>query len=99
MTKHELKCWPESFQAIWRGEKRHEVRKNDRGFNAGDVLLLREWVPEQPSFYTVEGTAASLVHRPAHYTGKILHCVVRYVTLGGSYGLPIDLCVMTIEVI
>ena len=44
--KHELKCWPEPYQAILSGEKRFELRKNDRGFEAGDVLYLREWNPD-----------------------------------------------------
>jgi len=45
MTVHELKSWPEFFEAVWRGEKTAELRKNDRGFKVGDVLRLREWEP------------------------------------------------------
>jgi hypothetical protein len=42
---HALKCWPEFFAAILGGQKRHEVRHDDRGFKVGDRLLLREWDP------------------------------------------------------
>jgi hypothetical protein len=42
---HELKTWPEPFAAVLAGLKRHEVRKNDRNFKAGDSLLLREYDP------------------------------------------------------
>jgi hypothetical protein len=40
---HCLKTHPEPFKAILRGEKRHEFRRNDRGFKAGDVLRLVEY--------------------------------------------------------
>ena len=40
---HELKCWPEPFEAILCGDKRHEYRKDDRGFKVGETLLLSEW--------------------------------------------------------
>jgi hypothetical protein len=42
---HDLKCWPEFFQAILDGRKTFEVRRNDRGFLQGDQLLLKEWQP------------------------------------------------------
>lgn len=43
--KHELKCWPEFYRKIIRGDKTFEIRKNDRDFNEGDELWLREWHP------------------------------------------------------
>ena len=43
--KHELKSWPKPFAEIRAGSKRHEVRKNDRPFSVGDVLVLKEWDP------------------------------------------------------
>jgi hypothetical protein len=43
MTVHELKCWPEFFDAIEDGDKTFEVRFNDRGFQKGDVLSLCRW--------------------------------------------------------
>lgn len=47
---HELKCWPEPFNAILRGEKRYEVRKDDRGFEVGDRLRLRAWDPSTGAY-------------------------------------------------
>jgi len=42
---HELKCWPEPFDAIVSGRKRFEFRLDDRGYAVGDVLDLRKWDP------------------------------------------------------
>ena len=41
--KHELKTVQPYFDAVFYGEKPFEVRKDDRGFAVGDVLVLREW--------------------------------------------------------
>ena len=45
MITHALKTWPEYFEAICDGRKRFELRKNDRCFKVGDILLLRHWDP------------------------------------------------------
>lgn len=40
---HELKTLPEYFEAVWQGNKKYELRKNDRNFKVGDYLALNEW--------------------------------------------------------
>jgi hypothetical protein len=42
---HELKCWPAYFDAVADGIKKVEVRRNDRNYQAGDALVLKEWCP------------------------------------------------------
>lgn len=37
---HELKTLPQYWDAVQRGEKTFEVRRDDRGFQKGDVLEL-----------------------------------------------------------
>jgi hypothetical protein len=43
--RHELKCWPPYFERLLDGSKTFEVRKDDRGYQTGDWLVLREWDP------------------------------------------------------
>ena len=43
MKIHKLKIQPKYFEQIRSGIKTFEIRKNDRGFNTGDYLLLQEW--------------------------------------------------------
>lgn len=40
---HSLKIWSQFYDAIVRGDKTYELRKNDRGYKKDDVLHLREW--------------------------------------------------------
>ena len=87
MRTHELKTWPEPFAAVVSGAKTYEIRKDDRGYSVGDVLVLKEWDPAPD--YVVPT-------RPHGYTDRRIRCVVTYKTSGGSWGLPADLCVLSI---
>jgi len=40
---HELKTLPGYFMALVGNRKTFEVRKNDRNFKEGDILVLKEW--------------------------------------------------------
>lgn len=61
MTTHELKTWPDAFEAVWRGDKTAEFRRDDRGFAVGDSLWLREWVPSEAR-YTGRKVVAIITH-------------------------------------
>ena len=47
---HDLKTWPEPFQAVWDGDKTAEIRLNDRAFEVGHNLLLREYDPKTETY-------------------------------------------------
>lgn len=40
---HQLKIWPEYFEAVASGQKNFEIRYNDRDFAEGDYLALNEY--------------------------------------------------------
>jgi hypothetical protein len=91
MTTHELKTWPHEFQAMLDGKKTHEVRRNDRGYEVGDTLVLREWSPVR--FRNRYGAECE----PGGYTERVAYFTVDHLTPGGSFGLPPDLCVMSVR--
>jgi hypothetical protein len=84
---HELKCWPEFFQAILDDRMRFNLRRDDRDFRVGDRLLLKEW---DPAAYE---RLLSLEHEPVPeevlqqfvevaYTGRELLVRVDYIMPG-----------------
>ena len=91
-TVHDLKCWPEDFAAVERGDKTHEARRDDRGFAVGHVLRLREWRPDDPA--ACQGDATTRI--PGKFTGRTLDVLVTHITRG-QYGLPPDLAIMSVQ--
>lgn len=49
-VEHELKIWPDYYEDIRSKDKTFEVRKNDRGYQVGDTLYLREWNPDTEEY-------------------------------------------------
>jgi hypothetical protein len=47
VTLHDLKSWPDYFQAVVNGRKRFEVRRDDRSYKEGDIVMLREFIPDE----------------------------------------------------
>jgi hypothetical protein len=83
MRTHRLKTWPGPFQAVLDGRKRFEVRKDDRGFDVGDELFLREWEPD--------GTFTG------YYTDRSVLVRVTYLLEGERWGIERGFVVMGIE--
>lgn len=47
---HALKTWPAEFRAVRAGQKLHDVRLDDRGFEVGQVLKLDEYLPDEQRY-------------------------------------------------
>lgn len=97
---HVLKAWPEPFAAVVRGVKRFEVRKDDRGFEVGDRLVLREYEPIVG--VSVNGAPAAGVATwegvRGSFTGRVVVAEVPYLLRGPAWGLPAGLVVMSLDV-
>lgn len=65
VAQHELKIWPQFFDAWANGEKRAEIRLNDRNYKVGEWIVLREFK---------KGRAK----KP--YTGRILKTKIIHIT-------------------
>jgi len=78
MKTHDLKTDSEVFLAVWNGEKTFEIRLNDRGFETGDILFLRET--------EYSGSEMKLGH-PLIFTERQIRAKVSHVLRGPIYGL------------
>ena len=89
MTTHELKVQPPYFDALLNDRKNFEVRRNDRGFQTGDVLYLHEFGTHAAGLpcdteCDHSGPCASCHKRDTepHYSGRNLVRTVQYVYAG-----------------
>ena len=87
VQEHELKTLPAYWDAIARGEKTFEVRRDDRGFQRFDILKLvrTEYLPdpERPTYGSKE--LSTLYRR------------VKYILTGGQFGIELGYVVMALE--
>lgn len=81
--KHELKIWPQYYCRVADGTKTFEVRKNDRGFQPGDTVILREWNPNTALAHCSSGPDAGWNDEVIGYTREWMEFKIGYV-------LPID---------
>lgn len=100
---HILKTWPGEFEAVLNGGKAHEVRDcSDRDFKKGHDVILAEY---NPAIYEAE--LAALVNKDSltskraaehkAFTGRRVMKRITYVTKGGSWGLPENICVFSFK--
>jgi hypothetical protein len=87
---HELKTDPDVFQAVYDGNKNWEIRRNDRNFQVGDKLSLRE---------TKSSGAEMRKGHMLQYTGRRIEALVTFILNGPAYGLQGGWCIMSIRVL
>ena len=51
---HELKTWPRYFAAVASGRRAFELRRDDRPFEEGDEVVLREYDPARGGYTGAE---------------------------------------------
>lgn len=89
VKEHHLKTWPAPFAATVEGRKPFEVRKDDRGFVVGDVLVLREW-----EACGCDACGHDFAKPSGGYTGRVVRRLVTHIERGPSWGLPAGMVVM-----
>ena len=91
---HELKTWGDAFDPLWNGEKGFEFRKNDRGFEVGASLLLKEWNPVSEEMKARGYAPKDGIYPNGYYTGRVVFADILYILPGGKHGVPDGYCVM-----
>lgn len=105
-TVHTLKTLPEPFAAVAAGAKRAEMRRDDRGFEAGDLLVLREFDPSRacdcftPNSREAEQIADDFlgrthVHR-SEYSGRRVEAIITHVLKDRQFGIEKGFAMLSI---
>lgn len=82
MVRHALKTHLGPFAALWAGTKLHEVRST-----ADRTFSVGDWLDLME--FNPDGS---------YFTGRMIVAKVLYLSKPGTFGLPDDLCVMSIDV-
>ena len=82
--RHDLKIWPQYYCHVKNGNKTFEVRKNDRGFQPGDTVVLREYDTRMRMVESCGGPDAGWNEEVVGYTSS------HPLTFRIGYVLPID---------
>ncbi len=88
MAIHELKTDPAFYHACYMNDLSFQLRKNDRGYEVGDLIVLRE------TMYT--GEEMQQQGKPLKYTGLYMAYLITYVLCGPRLGLASDWCILSI---
>lgn len=82
MKVHELKIEPQYFEAVVSSKKTFEIRKDDRGFKVGDLLVLKEYTSDRHTNQFGEERSENY-----HYTGREVKALISYIFRGGAPGM------------
>ena len=81
MKIHELKILPEYYDAVRCGDKRFEIRKNDRDYHTGDILRLKEWDGKQYTGEELDAVVRYICHGIDEYGLAEGYCIMSIDTM------------------
>lgn len=86
MATHHVKSWAHFFDAIAAGDKTHDLRKDDRGYKVGDILMLKRYDNINGNY-----TGEELPVEVTYITSKQVPCAF------SSAVLPADYAILSIQ--
>ncbi|MDD4355813.1 MAG: DUF3850 domain-containing protein [Smithellaceae bacterium] len=90
MTFHELKVDRKEFRPLFLGHKTFELRFNDRDYQLGDKLILKETLWSGEEMKAGKG--------PLEYTGWIVEAIVTNILRGPIWGLASGWVILSIQI-
>lgn len=93
---HELKLATEYFDAVADGAKNFDVRRDDRGFQKGDTLVLRRYGKDKltGNYRYLRGPSSCVLD-----DADTIHARITYVLTGGQFGIEPGYVVMGLELL
>ena len=82
---HELKCIDYLFDSVKDGSKPFDVRKNDRGFQTGDIVELVKI--DKDGYYVPENLDNK-------FSRQTLKRKITFILQGGQFGIQSGYCVL-----
>ena len=89
-TIHELKTIASYYDAVERGEKLFEVRRDDRGYQRGDIVALQRCYKQRIGGWKVE---TDISGKPV----KEMRFRIGWILTGGQFGIEPGYVVFSLE--
>lgn len=88
-AEHTLKTVGQVWDAVKAGQKRFEVRKNDRFFQSGDTVILRR--------LDDDGYHLATDPEKGRFSTRDLQFKIGWILQGGQFGIEPGYCVFQLE--
>jgi len=82
-TEHHLKIDTVYYCRVLEGSKTFEIRKNDRDYQVGDRLIMREWLPDKGQYCDHSPPINAEIVYFTTYQQQPGYCVLGIKVLGG----------------
>lgn len=87
MVEHTLKTIDTVWDAVASGQKRFEVRRNDRFFQTGDMVILRR----------IDATGRYTTNPPGSFNTQDIRFRIGWMLQGAQFGIEAGYCVFQLE--